>query len=154
MLTGLSACVFFIFLLKSDHARQFWASLGLGSQVEMLSWCSERVSKVSFPSNGGGVVSEVDGKWQWESTDGQTQLDYLAVEKWFARYCQTPIESIALERFDTRLLPLMEVEFIDGNSGTFYDLGQGRIQWKQQIFKSPSFQTAFEEILRFGPSAQ
>jgi|GEM_PF-2220775 len=149
--SGLVLCIFFILMLKSEHGRQFWASLGFGSDGDTLNWCTNRVQTLKLPINNGSLVEE-SGKWLWKAPDlPDVELDYLTVEKWFAKHCQIPIKKVDFQDFNSRLLPLIEVEFVDGETAIFYDLGKERIQMDTFIFRSEAFQKAFQELQNFSP---
>lgn len=149
LIMGLAATLFFIYLLKADHGNQLWASLGFGQQGQTLNWCSNRVA--SLKVNGAeGTLKETDGQWRW---DGPTdsKLNYLAIEKWFAKYCQISIAPIDFKDFGSQLVPLIEVGFVDGESTVFYDLGQNRLQVDEHIFKSSKLQKGLLELSKLLP---
>ena len=96
LVSGLVLCIFFIFMMKSEHGRQFWSSLGFGGDGDTLNWCSNRVQTLNLPLNNGSLVEE-SGKWLWKAPDlPDVELDYLSVEKWFAKHCQFPIKKVAM----------------------------------------------------------
>ena len=97
-----------------------------------------------------GTLKEQDGQWQWEGTS-TAKLNYLAIEKWFAKYCQVSIKPIDFKDFGSPLIPLIEVAFVDGESATFYDLGQNRMQVDEHIFKSSKLQKGLVELSKLLP---
>ena len=135
--------------LKGGHGNQFLTSMGLGDEEQRLNWCSNRVASMTLSQKGSSIV-EKSGKWLWLGTH-EVELNYLDIEKWFAKYCQLNIKKVQFSDFNSPLNPILKVEFIDGEAATFYDLGEKRIQVQDQIFKSATFDKAIKELLDFAP---
>jgi len=138
MVLGLGCTLFLVGNLRSDHGNQLWTSLGFGADSRTLNWCDNRVSSLGVPELNGKIY-ESEGQWLWKGSKQKT-LEYLAVEKWFAKYCQIPIKRISIKDFTTPLTPRLEVSFVDGESLTIFDLGENRIQINEHIFESSQLQ--------------
>lgn len=142
-----------IYWLRDGHISQALHSMGVGGQGQVLNWCDQRVrSMVHIPS--GAKIMESDSKWKWFGyhTD-EVLLDYLSIEKWLAKNCQLPATPVE-NQVGGAAVPLLEVEFITNERFVFYDLGDGLIRARGQVFKAPTLREAVKELLAFGPKIQ
>lgn len=134
MVFGLGCTLFLVNTLRSDHGNQLWTSLGFGASTRTLNWCENRVSVMGIPALKGQLL-ENRGQWLWRGSVEKT-LGYLDIEKWFAKYCQVPIQRVKIQDFTTPIKPWAEVQFVSGDNLTIFDLGQNRLQINEHIFKS------------------
>jgi hypothetical protein len=145
LLTALSATIVAIFWLKQSHINSFWTSLGLGSEAR-INWCSERVESLYF-YDAKVKIYEHEAKWYLKS-DSEKELDYLRVEKWFARYCQ-----IAILRSDDKprdeAKADVEIQFINGERLTIFTFPDSNFRINKLIFKSETLRQGLKELLAF-----
>ena len=146
LLTALTACIVAIFWLKQGHMKSFWTSLGLERTGTRINWCDERVASLHMYDSGAKLV-EKDGKWLWVQGDERT-LDYLRVEKWFAKYCQVGITPLAPAEI-SELHPIFEAVFINGDRISLHQGQRGHFKMRDQVFKSETLQNALKELLAF-----
>ncbi len=152
LLTALTFTICAIFWLNQGHMDSFWTSLGFKSG-QRLNWCSERVKSVYFFDDSSKLL-EKERKWILVKDGEEKELDYLRVEKWFARYCQIPFEP--LSDVDTReyvaAQPTLEVEFIDSQRLTISTLPNEEAGFgiRSRRFKSETLRKGLKELLAFG----
>ena len=147
LLTALTATIVAIFWLKQDHMNSFWSSLGVDNSGQRLNWCKERVSSVYFYDKQAKLL-EKNGKWLWAKKEEQRELDYLRVEKWFAKYCLAKVEKLDVHA-DIIPSPLFEVQFIDGERLTIHQYPDGPFEIQNQVYKSDSLIEGVKELLAF-----
>ncbi|MCB0377538.1 MAG: hypothetical protein KDD33_03525 [Bdellovibrionales bacterium] len=142
-----------IYWLRDGHLSQALNSLGVQGQGQVLNWCDQRVhSLVYIPS--GAKIMEDNSQWKWTIPGSESVLlDYLSIEKWFAKYCHLPAEPIR-EEATGMATPLLEVEFITSERFVFYEMENGFIRARGQVFKAPTLREAIKELLAFGPKIQ
>ena len=147
LLTALTATVVAIYWLKQGHMNSFWTSLGLQEKGSRLNWCEERVDTLYF-YNIEAKLTEKEGQWMWV-TQKSRPLDYMMVEKWFAKYCQVSVtqpETMQMIGFT----PIFEAKFINGERLTLQSNGKDLFQIRDQIFRSETLRKAVKELLAFG----
>lgn len=147
LLTALTFSVAAIVLLKQGHMNTFWTSLGFPTG-DRLNWCSERVHSIyHIPS--GSKLLEKEGKWIWQYPDrGEKELDYLRVEKWFARYCQVPFEGESSDAGE-KLPPLFEVVFVGEDRLNIFGADH-EFSIRNREFSSETLRNGLQELLAFG----
>ena len=157
LLTALTFTIVAIFWLKQGHMGSFLTSLGFQSG-DRINWCSERVKSI-YHFESGAKLLEKEGKWIWRYKDkSEKELDYLRVEKWFARFCQVPFtEAPNTEAEDwVEATPLFEVEFLGSQRTTISDLhytDHAFLIGKRE-FQSETLRKGFKELLDFGEENQ
>lgn len=154
LVLALSATMVSIFWLKQGHMAQFWSSLGFRDGSTLINWCDERVSTVHF-YNKSGKITEEAGKWLWRSK-GKTDvtLNYLDVEKWFAKYCQVPFESVQEAQATDAGEPILEMVFITGDRLSFHKMGESQYKIRGKVYESKSLREALKELLAFDPKIE
>lgn len=146
LMLSLTATLSAIYWLKSDHMEAFWTSLGIPTG-QRLNWCEERVAQLYHFESGDKLLEE-KSQWLWVDQNKKRQvLNYLEVEKWFARYCQVDYQSI--EDAPGPFRPVFEAEFIDGGRLTLYQSEEGLYRIREQIFASETLRQALKELLAF-----
>ncbi len=153
LLTALTFTICAIIWMKNGHMNAFWTSLGFETG-DRISWCSERVQSM-YHFESGSKLLEKDGKWLWQDKDkSEKELDYLRVEKWFARYCQVPFAEISDsdEWESSNQKPLFEVAFIDSDRSTIFGRSDEGTVFKIQNreFQSETLRNGLQELLAFG----
>lgn len=151
LMTALTATVVAIYWLKAGHMNAFWTSLGVDRSGSRLNWCDERVGTL-YIYRGSSKLTEKDGQWFWIG-ETEKQLDYLRVEKWFARYCQIPVDEVA-EQKQEQSEPIFEANFINGTRLSVYQYPSGHFLINQKVFKSKVFEKGLKELLDFGEENQ
>jgi len=146
LLTALAATVVAIFWLKQGHMSSFWTSLGVNSGAR-VNWCEERVGTLYFYDSKAKLL-EKDGKWLWVQGD-EKMLDYLRVEKWFAQYCQIPVNKVDSVKMELSQ-PVLEAQFINGERLSIYTDGKGNFGIRDRVFASETLRKALKELLAFG----
>ena len=147
LLTALTATILAIFWLDQGHMSSFWTSLGLNKGGTRINWCEERVSSLYFYGPQAKLVEKA-GKWTW-SQQFEKELDYLRVEKWFAKYCQIPVDKKLDSQGPQADQPLFEAQFIDGNRLSLYTDGQNTFRIRDKVFESETLRKAIKELLAF-----
>ncbi len=157
LLSALIFTIAAIIMLKQGHMESFWTSLGF-STGERLNWCSERVQSV-YHFDSGSKLLEKDGKWIWQDNSQAEQvLEYLQVEKWFARYCQVPFENVPSTEDQDIIAPkaLLEVVFVGGDRLTIFKTYTGGASFliRKHEFQSETLRKGLKELLAFGGEIQ
>jgi hypothetical protein len=157
LVTALTVTLVAIIWLKQGHMDAFWTSLGFQTG-DRLSWCSERVRSV-YHFQSGDKLLEKNGKWIWGFENGDEKvLDYLRVEKWFARYCQVPFQEVGPEQKAKlqKTEPLFEVQFIDSNRLTIFTIPEIETGYSigNRPFQSETLRNGLQEFLAFGGKMQ
>ena len=145
LLTSLAITVLAIVWLKQNHLSAFWTSLGFGSN--RFNWCEERVKSL-YVFNLEAKLYEFEGVWYWKENSEARVLDYLRVEKWFARYCQVDAKVIDFVNLDQKSRVFFEVEFLGGNRLVLYEKGD-YFEIRGQFFQSEALRTGLKELLAF-----
>ncbi len=155
LLTALSATVIAIFWLKQGHMDSFWTSLGVSRSGARINWCTERVQSLYIYGSQEKLVEE-SGKWLWRSGSTRVELDYLRVEKWFAKYCQAEIDLPQVEdNVDNEgTSPLLEVIFVDGSRRTLFFRPPTGFEIGNQQFDSETLRKGIKELLAFGEKVE
>lgn len=150
LMIALSATLYAVTLLNTGHMNDFWISLGLGKANQSLNWCRERVVKISG-TNDAGTWTLFEEKQEWligKNSDPVQKLDYLEVEKWFAKNCIINIEIYKnISILDMAILPFGVAHFNDGTNAKIISLGnEGVYQINEVIFKSKDWTQALEDL--------
>ena len=110
--------------------------------VTVLDWCDTRVKSLSRP--GKPTLTQARLKWLWQS-DPALELNAVAVEKWFGRYCRVQIERVDPAELGESAAALV-VDFVKGPSETLQRSVAGVFKWRQEIFKSAELSKALEDL--------
>jgi hypothetical protein len=146
LLTALFATLAGIYLLRQGHMDAFWTSLGM-NRGNRLNWCEERVGTLYFYDSK-AKLTEKAGKWMWVNGE-EVLLDYLEVEKWFAKYCQVPVDANPTMSKERLGQPVFEAQFINGQRLTLHSDGGSTFQIRDQVFRSETMRQALQELLAF-----
>ena len=149
LIVSLIATIFAITWLKKGHMDAFWTSLGLENSAR-LNWCEERISDLYFFETSGKLYEE-KGLWLWQQDGGDRVLDYLRVEKWFAKYCQVDFSEDIEIASTGKFRPVFEAQFIDGERLTLYISESGLFKARDRVFASETLRQALKELLAFAP---
>ncbi len=147
LFSALTATIVAIYWLKQGHMDAFWTSLGISRSDSRINWCEERVDTLHFYETGSKLL-EKDGKWMWVGNT-EKELDYLRVEKWFARYCQIPVDPITAPT-ESGAQAVFEAAFIDGGRLSLYEFPSGSFKVRDQVFNSETLRKGLKELLAFG----
>jgi hypothetical protein len=143
---ALSATLFSIYLLNSQHANDFFTSLGFSSASKNLNWCTDRLKKAEG-LNSEWSLEEKDRQWILQKNNTTTIVDYLDIEKWLARYCAVQITELANEKIlDLNLQPFARLLFNDGGKVLIYQKDGKYFQLNEVTFESKEMSDAFSEI--------
>lgn len=150
---GLSPQFLAIFGMKPSAAVKAQPSLN----SEKLSWCETRVSALLLPEK--MKLIQDGSQWVVESSVGpevvRRAVDFISVEKWFARFCNLAVEKPQVAVSETSATqPLMMVKYVTGDVGVLKQTAQGDLVWKGQVFKSQQFFEAVSELLNLPPAAR
>ena len=94
------------------HMDAFWTSLGFENTARR-NWCEERVGQLYLFETSGKLYEEKN-RWLWHQDGEDRLLDYLRVEKWFAKYCQVDFSEEIDSSMAVDFRPVFEAQFIDG----------------------------------------
>lgn len=117
--------------------------LGMGPSTNAIlnvSWCDTRVTSIEFEP--GQKIFQEGYKW-YSQTAGQspTELNFLAVEKWFAEYCKVKAKNAS----DVPASGIAAViEFIDGRREMIKTAGNGLFRWRDRSFESTELEQGLE----------
>lgn len=113
-----------------------------GTVVTQLDWCDTRVK--SLTREGEPTLLQQKLKWLWD--DGKRyELNFVAVEKWFGRYCRVRVERVSPAVLESPRAAMV-VEFIKGGVETLYRSANGYFSWKGEAFKSEELEKALQEL--------
>lgn len=84
----------------------------------------------------------------WDGEDPQA-LDYLRVEKWFAKNCLAPLDKDQPQSLD-EAHPFVEVEFVDGTRMSIYQGEPGHFRIRDKVFASETLRQGLKELMAFG----
>jgi len=113
-----------------------------GSITTVLDWCDTRVKSLARP--GKPTLTQTKLKWIWQA-DPALELNVIAVEKWFGRYCRVQIERVDPAELGESA-PALIVEFVKGAPETLSRSVAGVFKWRQEIFKSAELTKALEDL--------
>ncbi len=150
LLMSLVVIIFAIVLLKQNHLSAFWTSLGFSSN--RLNWCEERVKSL-YVFNLEARLYETEGVWHWKQKNENWTLDYLRVEKWFARYCQVDADTVDFVDFNQESKVVFEVEFLNGDRLSLHERGN-YFEIRGQLFQSETLRRGLKELLAFSPKME
>ena len=145
LFASLGVTIFAIVWLKQDHLSAFWTSLGLNSS--RFNWCEERVKSL-YVFDSKARLYEDGGVWHWKQKNENRTLDYLRVEKWFARYCQVEADIIDVVNPDQKSRFVFEVEFLNGDHLILHEKGD-YFEIRGQFFQSEALRRGLKELLAF-----
>lgn len=151
LLTALTATIVAIFLLKQGHLSSALTSMGFQKPGTRLNWCKERVASLHIYDTPLTLV-EKQGQWMWDG-EPPHELDYLTVEKWFARYCQIPVEApIEGAKGETSkpMQAFMEVVFVDGQRTTLHWDQDKHFKIGKNEFISETLRQGLKELMTYG----
>ena len=165
LLSSLAITILGIHWLKQGHLPVFWTSLGLGPSY--LNWCEQRVKSLYiFEANVNAnesqstqismasrhlqvaVLYESQGTWIWKQNETERKLDYLRVEKWFAKFCQVDAKPMD-NPLSTPKQTVFEAEFLNGKHLNLYKNGEG-FEIRGRSFQSEALHQGLRELLAFG----
>lgn len=149
LITSLIATIFAITWLKKGHMEAFWTSLGFENTAR-LNWCEERVGQLYLFETSGKLYEEKN-RWLWQQKGEDRVLDYLRVEKWFAKYCQVDFSKETDPAGTENFRPIFEAQFIDGQRLTLYRSESGLFKARDRVFASETLRQALKELLAFAP---
>lgn len=144
---ALGFTLFSIYLLNTQHVPDFLNSLGF-SQNQTFNWCVERVLKIESLSEQKWSLYEDQQKW-WIIRGEQppAEMNYLAVEKWFAQYCSIEIEELKSEKiFDLPMTHLARVIFNNSSTATMHWRGGDIYQINQTVYESREMTEALASL--------
>ncbi|MBY0385649.1 hypothetical protein K2X05_10880 [bacterium] len=141
LVIALSATVFSIYLLNSQHSVDFLSSLGFSSSQKTLNWCSDRLRKAEGLSQPWSL-EEKNGQWMLQTSSSQEfVVDYLEVEKWLAKYCSVHITPYPPEKIlDLKLSPFARIQFGDKSTALIYQKDFSVFQINEITFESKEMQ--------------
>lgn len=141
LVIALSATLFSIYLLNSQHSVDFLSSLGFTSSQKTLNWCNERLRKAEGLSQS-WTLEEKNGQWMLQISDSQEfVVDYLEVEKWLAKYCSVHITPYPTEKIlDLKLSPFARIHFSDKSNALIYQKDFSVFQINEITFESAELQ--------------
>ncbi len=143
---ALSATVYSMYLLNSQHSTDFFTSLGFTSS-KSLTWCTDRLQRVEGMTTPWTLESK---ERQWILTLPQqspVRVDPLAVEKWLARYCTVSIQPLSSEKIlELKLTPSARLFFNDGQKALLYQKELLFFQINEVTFESHEFQEALRQL--------
>ncbi len=113
-----------------------------GTVVTQMDWCDTRVRARERP--GQPTLRQEKLKWLWQG-DPVLELNFIAVEKWFGRYCRVMIDRVDPADLGT-VGPAMTVHFIKGEPETLMRSVGGVYRWRQEIFRSSELDQALKEL--------
>ncbi|MGE0763052.1 MAG: hypothetical protein AB7N80_07225 [Bdellovibrionales bacterium] len=113
-----------------------------GTIVTQMDWCDTRVRSLGRP--GKPTLRQEKLKWLWQA-DPTLELNFIAVEKWFGRYCRVKIERLDPDQL-ANAAPVLVVEFIKGAPETLLRSVAGVYKWRQEIFRSQELDQALEAL--------
>ena len=144
--TALSATLYSMYLLNSQHSSDFFTSLGFTSS-QTLTWCSDRLQKAEGMTSAWTLEAQ---ERQWVLTlPGQTPVlvDALEIEKWLARYCSISIQPLPREKIlEMKFDPSARIFFNDGQKTLLYQKDQRFFQMNEVTFESAEFQEALLQL--------
>ena len=147
LISALSITLLAITWLRQGHMDAFWTSLGIDRGGPRLNWCKERVESLYLYESKLTLI-EKNAKWLWKGHE-EAPLDYLKIEKWFAEYCQVPLD-VDMTVGQTPSQPVAEVVFIDGQRLSIFSNGASGFKIQNDIFASEKFRQGLKELIDFG----
>ena len=109
-----------------------------------LDWCDTRVSEIIRPNQPKLIQEKM--KWIWEGNPSM-ELNFLAVEKWFAQFCEVLIDRARPVDFvESQAEAAMEVHFIKGNPTKLLMDKNGVYRWRNTVFRSAEMDAALQAL--------
>jgi hypothetical protein len=117
---------------------------GQAAPTRKLSWCETRVAALISPNK--FKLENVKMKWFVEDKD-RREVNGLAVEKWFGRYCAVRGEVLAASGVDLNgFAPVLFVKFVTDQVEALGRNAEGTFLWRGQPFKSAELTEALNEL--------
>ena len=110
--------------------------------------CPTRVSSLSVI--GRAAVFQEGMKWYRTHGSGErTELDPIAVEKWFAEYCSVDVEKISGETAPVQSQgePIITIAYVAGLPITLRQSDDGVFHWGAHNFRSPKLTEGIARLL-------
>lgn len=148
LIVALVLTLFSIYQLNSKHVPDFFSSLGFTEATQTFNWCTDRVAKMESLSEKKWILFEENLKWKI-SRDEQpaSEMNYLAVEKWFAQYCTVHVKELKSEKiFDLPLTHFAKITYNNGSTANFHFRGGNVYQINQVVFESVEMTEALEAL--------
>lgn len=133
---GLSPGFLALFGIESSAPTQ-------SHSLKKWTWCETRVTNLMQP--GVFQLSQEGRNWIEERPEGQRVVDFIAVEKWFTRFCTLGIEPVE-GRTSEDFKPVFMVKFVDGRTEILRQSSEGHFAWKGQVFLSSELLEAFQAL--------
>ena len=110
----------------------------------IVNLCPTRITKLSLSAN----VEIVQRGLRWTKvTNGQaTELDQVAVEKWFSAYCLFEAQKVAPSADVT---PVLKAEFVKGPARELIRSAAGDFEWDGRSFRSDKMAEALTALETF-----
>ena len=145
MVVGLGFVIYLMYFFSHHGLPRPVASLmGLPSAQSSLfsfNWCDTRVTSLNLGE--GTRIYQRGYKWFRESgAQGPVELDFIAVEKWFAQYCKVRAERLPDLR-PGRVVAV--VNFVNGDQELLRGASEDEFRWRDQVFRSPELAKALSE---------
>ena len=120
------------------------ASQDSGPRLKKISWCETRVESLVWPDS--FQLAQEGRKW-FVTTAEKKELNFIAVEKWFGRYCAVRSQVLPelpepLETFQ----PVLFVKFITDKVEALRRSPDGTYWWQGQAFQSEELDLALKEL--------
>ncbi len=111
---------------------------------ETLTWCETRVKTIKTKS---GIKIEQEGHDWVAYTPDKKMLNNVEFEKWLAKNCTLNIVDSRPPPFvPTKNDGLLDIDFINGESGKFEKTPNGYLSWDGLLFKSAQFDEAVDQL--------
>jgi len=107
-----------------------------------LSWCLTRVVSLVKPQ---GFKLAQEGRAWIFSTPEEKVLDFVAVEKWFGRYCRVNATG-AITMPGEGSKPELFIKFVNGETEVLSITESGLFIWQDKVFSSPELSAALAEL--------
>ena len=111
---------------------------------ESIRLCPTRASSVSVI--GKAAVFQESLKWYRAGEGERTELDPIAVEKWFSEYCT--IHAQPSTKPDGELQPVATVAYVSGLPSTLMQAADGTFLWQDKYFRSDELNQAFQALIQ------
>lgn len=151
LLLGLGLTIYFIYGLNAKGLSPGVLALfgiapaqTVGSLTESTwTWCDTRVTALIRPDEK-FKLSQEGSRWVVEDQSPR-EVNFIAVEKWFAKFCSVPAKSIEANAGEG-FRPSMMVKFVNGQVEVLRQNDDGVFLWKGQAFAAPQMLEALEEL--------
>lgn len=144
--------VYFMFYMRTnglDQMKKIFGEEQDGQRAHdisqsQLNWCDTKVRSIQYRDR--FTLSEE--QFQWVLLPSRKKVDSVAVTKWLGRNCTLRVERQPfVEIAPTDMVTLLQVQFVNGDSGTFFYSPAHRLYgWKGQRFTSNHLPLAEAEL--------